>query len=405
MHQHPRSTSFLVILIAFVCATLTGDPPDARAGKEVPVVAALCDALEAQLGVRPVYRKVKKAKDGTITIRGLTTEVKKDKATDRKIKATLSVEHIILSGISKDSDGLFDVRNVKLTNLIFISDEDAEAGSALRLPEVSITHLYLKAANGEPSAGGTILPFGVQAQNMVAKNGVFSSGGTSLHVGSIQASWQGDANSGTGQTDLRINDIHYPVSAIRRSDPSGVVLALIGGGDLILDLWGSAVTGVDGGTFEAALSARALGKLKVAGSFAGPSLGVLASAPSASQSDAALPATAVGPIMISRFAIRFEDQSLTGKLVAMLAAEQGVGPEKLIAKAAAAVELGLEDVNNETFIAQLKNAVHSYLTKPKSFTVKSELAQPMPIGLFVESAAEDPSVFLSQVPVSVTAND
>ena len=405
MHQPRRFTSFLVVVIAFYFASLTGGPPDARAGKEVPVVAALCDALEAQLGVRPAYRRVKKAKDGTITIRGLTTEVKPAEAAERKIKGTLSVENITLSGISQKPDGLFDVTEVKLTNLIFISDEDAETNSALRLPEAVITHLYLKPSNGQPAAGGTILPFGAQAQNMLAKDGVFSSGGTSLEVGSIQASWQGDADTGVGRTDFRVDDIHYPASAIRRSDPSGVVLALIGGSDLIFDLWGSAATTGDGGTFEAALSARSLGKFKVAGNFAARPLGVLASAPSASQSDAAMTSPPVNPMMISRFAIRFEDQSLTGKLLTMLATEQAVSMEKLIADAAAGVEFVLADVNNQTLIEQLKIAVRTYLTEPKSFTVTSELGQPTPIGRLVGGAAEGPSVFLSQFPVSVMAND
>jgi hypothetical protein len=404
MHQPRRFTSFLVIFIAFYFASLGGGPPEARAGKEVPVVAALCDALEAQLGVRPAYRRVKKAKDGTITIRGLTTEVKPPQAAERKIKATLSVENVALSGISQTPDGLFDVTEVKLTNLIFISDDDAEASSALRLPEMVITHLYLKPSSGQPAAA-TILPLGAQAQNMVAKNGVFSSGGTSLEVGSIQASWQGDADTGVGRTDFRIDDIHYPASAIRRSDPTGVVLALIGGGDLVFDLWGSAAKTAEGGMFDAALSARSLGKFKFAGHFAGRPLGVLASAPSTSQSDAAMPSPPLSPMMISRFSIRFEDQSLTGKLLTLLATEQAVSMEKLIAEATAAVELAFADLHNQTFVEQLKIAIQSYLTAPKSFTVTSGLAQPTPIGRLVEGIAAGPAGFLSQFPVSVTAND
>jgi hypothetical protein len=110
-------------------------------------------------------------------------------------------------------------------------------------------------------------------------------------------------------------------------------------------------------------------------------------------------------MMISRFAIRFEDQSLTGKLLAMLATERTVSMEKLIAEAAAAVEFVLADVNNETFIEQLKMAIHTYLSAPKSFTVRSELAEPAPIGWLVEGVAGGPAGFLSQFPVSITAND
>src|SRR5262245_50577662 len=125
---------FSCILVLIAALYIEPWAPAAAAGKEVPVVAALCDALEAQLGVRPIYRRVKKAKDGTITIRGLTTEVQQSQKVEKKIKGTLSIEGVTLTGISEDASGQFDVAEVMLSNLIFISDEDAEFSSALRLP-------------------------------------------------------------------------------------------------------------------------------------------------------------------------------------------------------------------------------------------------------------------------------
>jgi hypothetical protein len=395
----------LTALAVLYLASPNIEVPEALAGKEVPVVAALCDALKVQLGVRPAYRRVKKAKDGTITIRGLTTEVEQSELSGRRLGGTLSVERVTLTGISQSPEGLFDVSEAKLINLIFISDEDAEVSSALRLPEITMTHLRLKAAGEHPFDGATILPLGVHAQSMLAKEGVLSAGGTSFEIGSIEASWQGDSDTGVGRTDIKIEDIHYPVSAIRRSDPTGVVLSLIGGGDLVFDLWGTAQTTTSGGIFEAALSARSLGRFKITGDLAGRSLGVVASAPAASQNDAGIPAASVGPMMINRFAIRFEDQSLTGKLLGMLAKDQGVDRERLIAEAASAIELGLEDVENRTLIEQLKIAVQTYLAEPKSITVTSQLTQPMPVGTVVESAAAGPAEFFSQVPASITVND
>jgi hypothetical protein len=405
MHHLRRFASFLVIFFAFTFADLSIGNPTALGGNEVPVVAALCDALEAQLGVRPVYRRVKKAKDGTITIRGLTTEVKEAAAAKRRIKGTLSIERVSLAGINKDADGLLDVAEAKLVNLIFITDEEGEASSALRLPEVTITHLVLKPAPGQLVGGAAILPFGLKAQSFIAANGVLSSGGISLEIGSLQASWQGDPETGVGRTDLRIEDVHYPVTLISRSDPSGVVLSLIGGGDLIFDLWGTANATNAGGSFEAAISARSLGRLKLAGSFAGPSLGALASAPSASQSDATIAAPTASGFMLSRLSLRYEDQSLTGKLLAMLAKERGVERDKLISDAATAVEAALTGIDNQTFIDQLKTAIQFYLSEPRSFTLTSQEPQPVPAGAFVESIAEGPSGFFSQFPASVTVND
>jgi hypothetical protein len=405
MQHIRRFASFLAIFLAFTFADLGIGSPTAFGGNEVPVVAALCNALEAQLGVRPVYRRVKKAKDGTITIRGLTTEVKEADAAKRRIKGTLSIEHVSLAGINKDAEGLFTVAEAKLVNLIFITDEDGEFSSALRLPEVTITQLILRPDPAQLVGGAAILPFGLKAQSLVAANGVLSSGGISLEIGSLQATWQGDPDTGVGRTDLKIEDIHYPVSLISRSDPSGVVLSLIGGGDLILDLWGTANATVAGGSFEAAISARSLGRLKLTGNFAGPSLGALASAPSTSQSDVTVAAPPVSGFMLSQLSLRYEDQSLTGKLLAMLAKERGIERDKLISDATAAVEATLIGINNQTFIDQLKTAVQFYLSEPRSFTLTLQEPQPMPAGAFVESIAAGPSGFFSQFPASVTVND
>ena len=396
---------FSCILVLIAALYIESWAPAVAAGKEVPVVAALCDALEAQLGVRPAYRRVKKAKDGTITIRGLTTEIEQSQAVEKKVKGALSIEGVTLSGVSQDASGQFDVAEVKLSNLIFISDEDAEISSALRLPEVKITNLYLRSNNAAAISGGWVLPLEMQAESLEAQGAMLSSGGLSLEIGSITASWMVDPDTGVGRTDLKVADIHYPASAIRRSDPTGVVLSLIGGGDLILDLLGTTMLGADGGVFEMALTMRSLGMLQITGKLAGRSPSVLASAPTISQSDVEMPAPAASPIMISGIAMRYEDMSLTSKLLALLARDQGVAMDRLIEDAASAVATGIGYDSENQLFSQITTAVKTYLSAPTSFTVASDLPQPVPVQAFIESAAEGPAEFFSRYPASVSVND
>jgi hypothetical protein len=110
-------------------------------------------------------------------------------------------------------------------------------------------------------------------------------------------------------------------------------------------------------------------------------------------------------MMIKGFTLRYEDHSLTGKLLAMLAADQGVDQEKLVANTTAALEQGLTAVQNQTLTEQLKTSVQTYLASPRSFTVRAELAQPASVVQLVESAASGPAAFLSQFPISIAAND
>src|SRR6185503_2569987 len=152
---HPRQ--IIVVTALFLApASFVGQPGAAVAGgKEVPVVAALCDALGSQIGVRPAYRRVKKAKDGTITILGLTTESQEETA-ESAAGITLSVERIALTGITVEPDGDFDVAEAKLTNVIVFTDEDSETPGAVRLPEVTVAHLLLKPSGSAAPSPGAI---------------------------------------------------------------------------------------------------------------------------------------------------------------------------------------------------------------------------------------------------------
>src|SRR6185295_362881 len=167
---HPRK---IIIVAAFLLAParLVGQPGEAMAGaKEVPVVAALCDALGSQVGVRPAYRRVKKAKDGTVTILGLTTEGQGETA-DTTPDITLSVERIALTGITVEPDGDFDVAEAKLTNLIIFTDEESETPGAVRLPEVTVAHLLLKPSGSAAPSPGPIIPLAPLAGTISAENG------------------------------------------------------------------------------------------------------------------------------------------------------------------------------------------------------------------------------------------
>jgi hypothetical protein len=392
----------IVAALLLAPASIIGPFNEAMAGgKEVPVVAALCDALGSQVGVRPAYRRVKKAKDGTVTILGLTTEGQGETA-DIAPGITLSVERIALTGITVEPDGDFDVAEAKLTNVIVFTDEESDTPGALRLPEVTVSHLLLKPSVDAAPSPAAIIPL---AGTITAENGVVSAGGLSLQVGSIHASWQGDPDTGLGRTDFRLEDIRYPASAIRRSDPSGVVLALIGGGDLVFDLWGMGVMTAEGGTFDSAISARSLGKLRLSGRFAGRSTGLVASAPAYSQSDAMIPSPQLSPMTVSRLSVRFEDQSITGKILAMLASERSVGTEIIIDEAVAAVQQALANVQNARLVEQIKAALKSYLAAPKSVTLTAEPTPPARIDSVMERAIADPASLLDQFPISVSAND
>ena len=118
-----------------------------------------------------------------------------------------------------------------------------------------------------------------------------------------------------------------------------------------------------------------------------------------------MPTPAASPIMISGISLRYEDMSLTGKLLALLARDQGVATDRLIEEAATAVATGVGQDSEDELFSQITSAVRSYLSAPKSFTVASDLPQPVPVQAFMESVAQGPAEFFARYPASVSVND
>ncbi len=177
----PRSLAFgLAFLIAFSWPSLE---PTVQAAKEPPVVKALLDKLAVQFGSRPTYKRIKKAKDGTITIRALTTEPSAPAAATPQPKTTLSIGEAVLRGVEARPDGLFDISEVKLSSVILIGDDGVDVTGAFRVPEVVYEHYYVAPAVAEPTAGDRLLALSNLAGKTSIRNGVLSFGGLSLHIG------------------------------------------------------------------------------------------------------------------------------------------------------------------------------------------------------------------------------
>ena len=71
--------------------------------------------------------------------------------------------------------------------------------------------------------------------------------------------------------------------------------------------------------------------------------------------------------------MRFEDQSLTRKVMNLFTAQRGLDEPALIATAASAFQLGKTDLRIQIFNDQLNAAVRDFLADPKSLCSNSAL--------------------------------
>lgn len=104
--------------------------------------------------------------------------------------------------------------------------------------------------------------------------------------------------------------------------------------------------------------------------------------------------------------VRFDDDSLTGRLLDYVAKQQGAKPEDIANQAKALAPIMLAQViTDQTLIKSVSDAVSAFLSDPKSIEVSAAPAQPVPFALIAAGAMSAPQELPKTLGVTVTAND
>lgn len=104
--------------------------------------------------------------------------------------------------------------------------------------------------------------------------------------------------------------------------------------------------------------------------------------------------------------LRFDDDSLTGKVLEMLAAQQGMKPADLANQAKAIVPFLMAQLNNPELTQQVTAAVTAFLDDPKSIEVSAEPANPVPFAVIMAGAmSPSPQDLVKTLGVTVSANE
>ena len=103
--------------------------------------------------------------------------------------------------------------------------------------------------------------------------------------------------------------------------------------------------------------------------------------------------------------IRFDDDSLTNKVLDYVGKQQGMSGKDIANQAKAIVPFGMAQLNNPELTAQVTAAVSAYLDDPKSLEISAEPEQPVPFALIMAGAMSNPADLTKTLAVSVTANE
>ena len=102
--------------------------------------------------------------------------------------------------------------------------------------------------------------------------------------------------------------------------------------------------------------------------------------------------------------IRFDDDSLTGKVLEYAGKQQGMSAKDIANQAKAIVPFGMAQLNNPELTAEVTAAVSKYLDDPKSLEISAEPPAAVPFALIMAGAMSNPLDLPKTLGVHVKAN-
>jgi hypothetical protein len=394
-------------LALIVITSMAGISP-AFAAEEPPLVTAILKNWESQLKVKPTYQSLTTEGDGSIVIAGLNANIEgPGKAAS---KMSVSVGRIKLSGISDKGNGLFEVASAQYTETK-VDMGGSDPGFVITVPQSSAEFWYVKALGENPSPTDILRANMNVAKKMSAGAMTLTAVGQTYSADGYEMTWDGDPATGSGKTHFKISNIMVPEAAVAALDPSGTLkqlgyssLSFDVGGDGTIDI-GAEKMGFD---FDVSYNGKDMGKVKVGAGVAEIPTALLAElqkleGPAQPDPNTFMPL--VQGIQVSRVTFRFEDQSITKKLIPLLAKMQGMDEATMVASAGAMVQLGLAELKNPTFTQKAVEAVNAFLKDPRSLTILAKPAQPITVHQLMALDPKNPGAAIDQLGVTISAND
>jgi hypothetical protein len=389
--RDPSLFSLLLIAIGLTsAATLASEEP--------PVVRALLDSVGLEAMSRPTYGSLDVAADGTITLSDLEVTLPSD---DDPLAATsYEVERLVLADVEEISPGLFEIGEAEWSHMRVTSGGDPVAA----IPLITGKSVYIHQPSAEPTAFERMRAANMQAKEFVVPEAVMLIAGENILVEDLRTSWDGDPVSGAGTLQFATRRIHVPGVVFDDDDNP---LAMAGYSDLELAVQGKTTSTISDDAFgfelELRIDGQDVGSLIIDLGADGIPLALFGAFEAAeAEPDTLLPFTE--GMSFKRARIRFEDDSLTKRLLSLMADEEDADVDSFVADLSADVEVVLAEFLDNSLARQVSASVTAYLNDPKSITFA--MAPKMPVGFEqIMAGLEDPLTLIELLQVSISAND
>jgi hypothetical protein len=369
-----------------------------RASEEPPVVRALLDSVALEAAARPTYRSLDVAPDGTITLSGLEVTLVADD--DFDTATSYEVETLVLAGVTEISPGLFEIGDAEWSRMTVMSGGDPVAA----VPVITGKSVYIHQPGEEPTTFERMRAANMQAREFVVPEALMMVAGESILLEDLRTSWDGDPVTGAGTLQFKTRRIHIP-GAVFEDDDNPLTMA--GYTELELAVEGTSTSTLSDDAFgfdlELRIDGRDVGRLIIDLGADGIPLALFGAFETAEANPESLLAFADG-VSFKRARIRFEDDSLTGRLLSLMAEAEDTDVDTLVAELTEGIEMMLEEFLEQALAQQVSTSLTAYLNDPKAITFA--MAPKLPVGFDqIMTGLEDPMTLIELLQMSISAND
>jgi hypothetical protein len=317
-----------------------------------------------------------------------------------------------LENVAVEANGLIDVGAATFNDTkVEITGPDNKI-IVVEVPKSAAEEWYVAVPGDNPTPLQAFRATMGIAKRMTSGEIKVTAEGQTFTAKGIESAWDGDPVTGAGKTTMSFNEIVIPEAALAMADPSGQLKAL-GYGDLTINITGDGELTVSETNFgmsgSVGFSSKDMAAIKLSYGASEIPMAVMTELREAQRAGRPPDFNMLMPqlmnVSLSSLQFRFEDASITKKLLPVIAKMQGMEEAAMVANAGAVLQISLMQLRNQAFTDQAVGAVNAFLKEPKSLTITLKPTVPVKVQQIMTLDPSNPGVAIDVLGASVTAND
>jgi hypothetical protein len=382
-------------------------PGLAHADDAPPAVQAFLDNLQRQTSAKPSYDSLK-VDGGKVTITNLALT---KGAKDNEPALSLKTGQVELTDIAEKGNSLWQVGKATFTDTsVQMIGKDANLSATI--PNASAEGWYIRPLPANPAPRDELLSSLTFANKMTSGPITVTASGQTVKIDSVDTAWTGDPATGMGKFSLKVSNLAIAGSTLAVFDTGGMWKRM-GYDGLNFDLATDGDVTPSGDelaySFNLSLGARDVATLHFNAAVDKLPVAAYAQILKDQMAGKGIDFAAVSPqlqgVEIKGASLRFEDASITRKILPLAAAMQGMDEKVLLASIPPTIQLTLVQLQNEALTKQAVDAVSKFLADPRSLTISLKPAAPMKVSDFKALDPAKPGDAVTKLGVTVTANE